>query len=106
MATIPQTMRAWVYRRSGPVDKVLKLESEYPMVHLKNYPIIVKNKCVAMNPVAFKIISQMPCKLSVLLFLSLQKARQKHDDNRTEGRHLTDYALPVMLSLRMRHFNL
>lgn len=61
MSTLPSTMRAWVYRKSGPVDKVLKLEEGYPMPKVKNYPITVKVHSVGLNPVGYKIISEIPC---------------------------------------------
>lgn len=61
MSRLPQTMRAWVYRKSGQVDKVLHLENEYPLPKLKDYPITIKVHSVALNPVAYKIISEIPC---------------------------------------------
>lgn len=54
-------MRAWVYRKSGPVDQVLHLENDYPMPQLKDYPIVIKVHSVGLNPVGYKIISEIPC---------------------------------------------
>ena len=54
-------MRAWTYRKTGKPEVVLKLEDDRPLPALAGHPIIVKVKAAALNPVGYKVMSQMPC---------------------------------------------
>jgi hypothetical protein len=57
---LPETMRAWVYRKSGRPEEVLYLESDRPLPVHEGYPILVKVKAVALNPEAYKVMAEFP----------------------------------------------
>lgn len=58
---IPSTMKAWVYRKSGKVQDVLKLESSYPVPKpTPERSVLVKVHAAALNPVGWKMIQVFP----------------------------------------------
>lgn len=75
-------MRAWVYRKNGPVSQVLKLENDYPTPSIATSSssaasgskqkkstaaaesagtkILVRVKAVGLNAIAYKAIAELP----------------------------------------------
>lgn len=57
---IPKTFRAWQYATSGKPEQVLKLVDDYSLPNVPGFPIVIKVKAAALNPVGYKTMSEMP----------------------------------------------
>lgn len=60
MSEIPKTFKAWQYATSGRPEQVLKLVDNCSLPVIAGFPIIVKVKAAALNPVGYKVMSEMP----------------------------------------------
>lgn len=49
MSQVPETMKAWVFRKTGQPKDVLKLETDYPVPVPKAGEILVKVHAVSLN---------------------------------------------------------
>ena len=59
-AGTPKSFKAWQYTTSGKPSEVLKLTNDYSLPPVPGFPIVVKVHAAALNPVGYKVISDMP----------------------------------------------
>ena len=57
---IPKAFKAWQYKTSGKPSEVLHLIDDYSLPSVQGFPIIVKVHAAALNPVGYKVMSDMP----------------------------------------------
>ncbi|KZV71490.1 NAD(P)-binding protein [Peniophora sp. CONT] len=60
-ATVPTTQRAWICTGRGTPNKVLRLETNYPVPsQLPKGNVLIKVKAAALNPVGYKLMGMLP----------------------------------------------
>lgn len=65
MTSVPKTMRAWVFRKSGqPVD-VLQLEPSWPVPSVGADKVLVAVHTAARNPGSSRFLSMFPLTMAV-----------------------------------------